>query len=218
MAVALVRWIICLWLLSTALIGHAAPAVYMINFSPTGSPQTPTSGSFVYDSVLQQFSDFTVQQGGRIFDLTEGANDPSSGGYVVTPVCGPFTNSPAISFQLMNHSLPGCDQYRWLVLTNGDLKRVDFETSSSITGGQDGAVFGGGDGAFISEQQFSGGFSITPSVAIPEPETVSVIVIGLVIICCCRFRSYARITRHGLDRSARTNGGFLPFLPMAGVG
>src|SRR4051794_4768093 len=171
MAIPQFRVIFCLLLTVVAMMGHAAPVSYTIDFSPTGNPATPISGSFVYDAGAQDFSSFTVQQGGRTFDLTAEVNAPSIGAILVPRVCAAgLTSSPAISFQIMSQSLPGCDQYHWLLVTAaGGLARMNFEASSSATGGQDGVLFGGGDGGIPPPtQDFSGSFSIT---AVPEPGT-----------------------------------------------
>lgn len=60
---------------------EAAALSYNIDFNTSiGFGEAPTSGRFTYDTVLQVFTDFDVVWNGFVFDLTTGANDPSTSG------------------------------------------------------------------------------------------------------------------------------------------
>jgi hypothetical protein len=60
-------------------IAEAGPIHYTITFA--GGPILPASGSFNYDPVSPQFTDFLVVWHGATFDLTPSANSPSIAGY-----------------------------------------------------------------------------------------------------------------------------------------
>jgi len=77
-----------------------APVNYTIHFNAT-SGTAPTSGSFTYDSVTEEFSNFLVEWEGRSFDLTSAANNPHM---FRAPACLAGKTGPAATFK----ALRGC--------------------------------------------------------------------------------------------------------------
>jgi hypothetical protein len=86
---------------------------YTINF--TGTPPFPTAGSFTYDPDTQTFSSFVITWGGRNFDLTSSANNPSLTG---SP-CGPLKGGGA-TFALLNKTC-ALDTTLWYGHTTPDV-------------------------------------------------------------------------------------------------
>ncbi len=76
----------------------AAPVTYGINFTATEG-MAPEAGSFTYDAATELFSNFTVNWGGEIFDLTASANAPS---IVGTVACVHGLSGAAATFTLLN--------------------------------------------------------------------------------------------------------------------
>lgn len=90
-------------------IASAAPIVYTINFAPEYG-NAPTSASFLYDSVVPQFTDFFVLWEGITFDLTASANAPTIEG---TLDCLVGLTGPAASFALLEGTCNSESYVRW---------------------------------------------------------------------------------------------------------
>jgi len=83
--------------LTLAQAAHAS-TIYNIDFTTTAGDTPPSSGSFTYDSSLEQFTNFIVVWAGIPFDFTQIANQ------------GPVMNCPvtsaALSFALLTGQSP----------------------------------------------------------------------------------------------------------------
>jgi hypothetical protein len=151
---------------------YGAPISYTIAFSSPGL-LLPTSGSFNYDPVNQQFSAFTVVWNSITFNLTARANvGPTT---FTGTGCG-IASSPVGLFTLLNgNSLCSTPRAGWIA--SGNINGTDEFSFFTIEGGNVASFIA--DFTPINQPSTSafGNFSIV--VAIPEPAPFWLIGIGL---------------------------------------
>lgn len=169
----------------------AAPILYNINFEAGVNPAP--SGSFRYDSVAGEFTDFFVVWTGIQFDLTASANNPTG----VTGACNTSGNGAADSFSILN--LNPCGHIGgvtvWYAGDNGP--------NNSYFGITPGIGVAGAGYILAQSSQSSGRPNIDQSrltlfpdsvpepAPVPEPASVAQFVSGGVLLAALRRRSAA---------------------------
>jgi hypothetical protein len=171
-------------LLATACCAPAALAdaitTYNINFT-TSLGDSPSAGSFTYDSTTQSFSDFTVTWEGLLFTLTGAANDPSTLG----PPCSGGQTGAAASFALLDGTCS--PNTEWFVGPQPTTLTPEF-TFASESGSI--AIFNFNPSDFPpGSGESSGGWTIT---AVPEPESA---VLLATLLCAGAFLLRKRIVK-----------------------
>jgi len=157
---------------------QADSTAYDINFSDGASPTNP-SGSFMYDSSSDTFSDFIVVFDTLSFDLTDAANTPKIAG--TAPACLGGATDGAASFALLSGS---CSDAEWQgqITSNGEFTIL---TPTNIPGvgyiALDDRVSSVGINPMFVGDAEAGTFTIT---AVPEPGQVGVMIAGLLALLC----------------------------------
>jgi hypothetical protein len=166
-------------------IAEAGAIHYTISFS--GAPILPTAGSFNYDSVSPQFTDFIVQWDDWTFDLTWEANNP----LIVGDATNPWfqgTTGAAASFLMLSECSSSTSCNGWTASWSGsrdhsqpggDFEFMAWETDRQYIDVRDrwaqDVIWGTPDGA-------SGSWSINAQ-AVPEPGSMLLFLgIGLVSV------------------------------------
>jgi hypothetical protein len=153
---------------------------YDINFT-TSVGDSPSAGSFTYDSTTPSFSDFTVTWEGLLFTLTGSANDPTTSG----PPCSGGQTGAAASFALLDGTCS--PNIEWFVDPEPTTLTPEF-TFASDSGSIsifDASASGFPPGSVAS----AGGWTIT---AVPEPNSV---VLLAALLCACAFLLRKRIVK-----------------------
>jgi hypothetical protein len=168
--------------IGTPAAAQAAEITYNFNFTNDFSDVAAPTGSFTYNAVTSQFTNFTVNWDAVTFDLTSSANGFLGG--PGAPACVANLSGGAAAFALLG---PGCQTF-WTALAEPEANTIsavfDF-------GGSDTVLIGSSEvnapDATDGDTGARGSFTIAPvqppnSSATPEPGTVALVAGGLGLV------------------------------------
>jgi hypothetical protein len=180
----------CFWLIIIALAAalgapnaHAdSSAEYNLSFTGTGT--LPVSGSFTYDTTTNQFTNFSAVWDGLPFDFTFDANNDDN------PALNPTCVGPSCPAQTNYLELTGVipTPLQWEAVCETFVSSLPCDELVLFTLDLNGSVLGGtGTGTGPTSDMAEGVGHFT--VSAPEPDFLSLMLVGIGAILALRRRS-----------------------------